>query len=113
MKTEGREVNPDQVNLHVVHPSLHQDYNLDFQMQRIDEIAGPDAPGPSHIGRPGATEGNNPLKQGGIDLDVTIPMFTPEDAAAVIISDDDKTSFPAGWPEAVSTPEIEPAWGQK
>ena len=30
MKTEGREVNPDQVTPHVVHPGLHQDYNLDF-----------------------------------------------------------------------------------
>ena len=59
------------------------------------------------------TEGNKPLEQGGIDLDATIPAFTPEDAAAVIISDDDKTSFPAGWPEAVSTPKIELAWGQK
>ena len=30
MKTEGREVNPDRVTPHVVHPGLHQDYNLDF-----------------------------------------------------------------------------------
>ena len=30
MKTEGRDVNPDQVTPHVVHPGLHQDYNLDF-----------------------------------------------------------------------------------
>ena len=30
LKTEGREVNPDQVTPHVVHPGLHQDYNLDF-----------------------------------------------------------------------------------
>ena len=59
------------------------------------------------------TEENKPLEQGGIDLDATIPVFTPEDAAAVIISDDDETSFPAGWPEAVSTPKIELAWGQK
>ena len=50
---------------------------------------------------------------GGIDLDTTIPAFTPEDTAAIIISDDDETSFPAGWPEAVSTPKIELAWGQK
>ena len=54
-----------------------------------------------------------PLEQGGIDLDATIPTFTPEDAAAVIISDDNETSFPAGWPEVVSTPKIELAWGQK
>ena len=30
MKTEGREVNPDWVTPHVVHPGLHQDYNLDI-----------------------------------------------------------------------------------
>ena len=30
MMTEGREVNPDQVTPHMVHPGLHQDYNLDF-----------------------------------------------------------------------------------
>ena len=153
MMTEGREVNPDQVTPHVVHPGLHQDYNLDFQMRRVDDIAptlmspmlsglvssicltgepkvpkgpaspkmeeglwghggapaGPDAPGPSHIGGPLETEGNKPLEQGGIDLDATIPAFTSEDAAAVIISDDDETSFPGGWPEAVSTPKIEAA----
>ena len=75
--------------------------------------AGPDVPDPSHIGGPMETEGNKPLEQGGIDLDTTIPAFNPEDAAAVIISDDDETSFPAGWPEAISTPKIELAWGQK
>ena len=75
--------------------------------------AGPDVPGPSHIGGPMETEGNKPLEQGGINLDATIPAFTPEDAAAIIISDDDETSFPAGWPEAISTPKIELAWGQK
>ena len=75
--------------------------------------AGPDVPGFSHIGGPMETEGNKPLEQGGIDLNATIPAFTPEDAAAVIISDDDETSFPASWPEAVSTPKIELAWGQK
>ena len=108
MKTEGREVNPDRVTPHVVHPGLHQDYNLDFRMRRVDDIAptlmspmlsglissvrltggpkvpkgpaspkteeglwgrggapaGPDAPGPSHIGRPMETEGNKPLEQG-------------------------------------------------
>ena len=75
--------------------------------------AGPDVPGPSHISGPVETEGNKPLVQGGINLDATIPAFNPEDAAAIIISDDDKTSFPAGWPEAISTPKIELAWGQK
>ena len=157
MKTEGREVNLDQVTPHVVHPGLHQDYNLDFQMRRVDDIAPtltspmlaglvssirltgrpvvpkgpaspkteeglwghggapawPDVPGPSHISRPMETEGNKPLEQAGIDLDATIPAFTSEDAAAVIISDDEATSFPGGWPEAVSTPKIELAWGHK
>ena len=39
MKTEGRDVNPAQVTPHVVHPGLHQDYDLDFRMQRVDDIA--------------------------------------------------------------------------
>ena len=30
MMTEGREANPDRVTPHVVHPGLHQDYDLDF-----------------------------------------------------------------------------------
>ena len=30
MKMEDQEVNPDRVNPHVVHPGLHQDYDLDF-----------------------------------------------------------------------------------
>ena len=155
MKTEGKDVNPDQVTPHVVHPALHQDYDLDFQMQRVDDIAPtltspmlsalissvrsigrpevpkgpaspkmeeglcgcsgtpaePDVPDPSHIGGPMETEENKPLEQGGIDLDAIIPAFNPEDAAAVIISDDDETSFPADWPEAVSTPKTELAWG--
>ena len=59
------------------------------------------------------TEGDKPLEQGGIDLDATIPAFTSEDAAAVIISDDEGTSFPGGWPEAISTPKLEVAWGHK
>ena len=157
LKTEGREVNPDQVTPNVVHPGLHQDYDLDFQMWRVDNIAptltspmlsglvssvrlvgrpevpkgsaspkteeglwghseapaGPDVPGPSRIGGPVETEGNKPFKQGGIDLDATLAVFNPEDAAAIIISDDDETSFPADWPQAVSTPKIELAWGQK
>ena len=75
--------------------------------------AGPDVPGPSHIGRPMETEGNKQLEQGGINIDATIPAFTLEDAAAVIISDDDESSFPGGWPEVISTPKIELAWGQK
>ena len=136
MKTEGREVNQDWVTPHVVHPGLHQACYLDFQMQRVDDIAptltspmlsglissihltggpkvpkgpaspkmeeglwgrggapaGPDVLGPSHISRPMETEGNKLLEQGGIDLNATIPAFTPEDTAAVIISDDNETS---------------------
>ena len=157
MTTEGREANPDQVTPHVVHPGLHQDYDLDFQMQRVDDIAPtltspmlaglassvhltgrpavpkgpaspkteeglwgcggvpawPDVPGPSHIGGPMETKGDKPLEQEGINLDATIPAFTSEDAAAVIISDDEVPSFPGGWPEAISTPKIEVAWGHK
>ena len=75
--------------------------------------ARPDVPGPSHIGGPVETEGNKLLEQVGIDLDATIPAFASENAAAVIISDDDATSFPGGWPEAISTPKIELAWGHK
>ena len=59
------------------------------------------------------TKGNKPYEQGGIDLDATLPGFNPEDAAAVIISDDDETSFPADTPQAISTLKIELAWGQK
>ena len=151
MMTERREANPDQVTPHVVHPGLHQDYDLDFQMRRVDDIvptltspmlagiassvcltgrpavtkgpaspkteeglwgrggapAQPAVPGPSHVGGPVETEGDKPLEQEAIDLDATIPVFTSEDAAAVVISDDEVTSFPGGWPEAVSTPKLE------
>ena len=72
-----------------------------------------DVPGPSHIGGPMETEGDKPLEQEGIDLDATILVFTSEDAAAVIISVDEVPSFPGGWPEAISTPKIEVAWGHK
>ena len=157
MMTEGREANPDQVTPHVVHPGLHQDYDLDFQMQRVDDItptltspmlagiassvrltrrpavpkgpaspkaeeglcghggapAQPAVPGPSHIGGPVETEGDKPLEQEAIDLDATIPAYTSEDVAAVIISDDEVPGFPGGWPEAVSTPKLEVTWGQK
>ena len=37
--TEGREVNPDQITHHVVHPALHQDYASDFQSRRATNIA--------------------------------------------------------------------------
>ena len=38
LTTEGREPDPDQVTPHVVHPVLHQDYELDFQRRRVDDI---------------------------------------------------------------------------
>ena len=69
--------------------------------------AQPDVPGPSHVGGPVEIEEDKLLEQEAIDLDVTIPAFTSEDAAAVIISDDEVTSFPGGWPEAISTPKLE------
>ena len=39
MMTEGREVDPDQITQHVVHPALHQDYASDFRSQRVTDIA--------------------------------------------------------------------------
>ena len=157
MTTEGREANLDQVTPHVVHPGLHQDYELDFQMRRVDDIAPtltspmlagiassvrligrpavpkgpasikteeglqghggapaqPAGPGPSHVGGPMETEGEKPLEVETIDLDATIPGDIPEDAADVIILDDEVLSFPGAWPEAVSTPKIEVASGYK
>ena len=155
--TEGREANPDWVTPNVVHPGLHQDYELDFWMQRVDDIAPtltspmlagiassvrligrpvvpkgpaspkteeglqycggapaqPAVPGPSHVGGPVETEGEKPLELEVINLNATILAYTSEDAAAVIRSDDEVTSFPGGWPEAVSTPKIEVASGYK
>ena len=58
-------------------------------------------------------EGNKLCEQGGIDLDQTLPGFNLEDAAAVIILNDDKTDFPVDMPQAVSTPKVEPAWNKK
>ena len=157
MRTEGREANPDRVTPHVVHPGLHQDYELDFWMRRVDDIAPtltssmlagiassvrltrrpvvpkgpaspkteeglqgrggapaqPAVPGPSHVGRPVGTEGDKLLELEAIDLDATIPAYTSEDAAAVVISDDEVPSFPGGWPEAISTPKIEVSSGYK
>ena len=141
----------------MVHPGFHQDYELDFWMWRVDDIAPtltspmlagiassvhltgrpvipkgpaspkteeglqghggapaqPAVPGPSHVGGPMETEGEKPLELEAIDLDATIPAYTSEDAAAVIISDDEVPSFPGGWPEAVSTPKTEVASGYK
>ena len=39
MTTERREVNPDQIAHHVVHPALHQDYASDFRSRRAIDIA--------------------------------------------------------------------------
>ena len=39
MMTEGREVDPDQITQHVVHPALHQDYASDFRSRRVTDIA--------------------------------------------------------------------------
>ena len=39
MTTKGREVNPDQITRHVVHPALHQDYSSDFRSRRVNDIA--------------------------------------------------------------------------
>ena len=39
MMTKGREVNPDQITCHVVHPALHQDYASDFWSRRANDIA--------------------------------------------------------------------------
>ena len=165
MRTQGRNVNLEQVTHHVVHPGLHQDYDLDFRMRRVDDIAptftspmlsglissvrllqwpevprgpaspkmkeglwgcngapaGPDAPGPSLISGSAPhvrvakveTEGNKLCKQGGIDLDQTLPGLNPENVAPVIISHDDETDFPVDTPQAASTPKVEPAWNQK
>ena len=38
MTTEGKEVNPDQITHHVVHPALHQDYVSDFRSRRATDI---------------------------------------------------------------------------
>ena len=75
--------------------------------------AQPAVPDPSHIGGPVETEGEKPLELEGINLNATIPAYTSEDAAAVIISDDEVPSFPGGWPEAISTPKTEVASGYK
>ena len=75
--------------------------------------AQPAIPGPSHVGGPMETEGDKPLEQEAIDLDATIPLYTSEDVTAIIISDDEATSFPDGWPEAISTPKLEVTGGHK
>ena len=39
MMTKGREANPDQITPHVVHPALHQGYELNFWLWRVNDIA--------------------------------------------------------------------------
>ena len=155
--TEGREANLGQVTPHMVHPGLHQDYELDFRMRRVDDIAPtltspmlagiasnvrlterpavpkgpaspkteeglrgrggapaqPVVPGPSHIGGPMETEGEKPLEVETIDLNATIPADIPEDAADIVILDDEVLSLSGDWPEAISTLKIEVASGYK
>ena len=157
MMAEGREANLGQVTPRVVHPGLHQDYELDFWMQRVDDIAPtltspmlagiassvrlpgrpvvpkgpaspkteeglqgrggdpaqPAVPGRSHIDGPMETEGEKLLEVETINLDATIPAYTLEDAADIVIFDDDILSFPGDWPEVISTPKIEVASGYK
>ena len=157
MMIEGRAANPDQITPHVVHPVLHQDYELDFRLQRVNDIAptlispmlagiassvhlpgrpavpeGPESPktkeglrghggapaqpavpGPSYMGGPMETEGEKPLEVETINLDITIPADLPEEAADVIILDDEELSFPGDYPKAVSTPKIKVASGHK
>ena len=38
-RNEGRDINLEQATPHVVHPGLHQDYDLDFRTWRADDIA--------------------------------------------------------------------------
>ena len=49
----------------------------------------------------------------GVDPDQTLPAITLEDAAAIIISDDDEVDFSVDVPEHVSTPKDEPDWKLK
>ena len=39
MRNEGRDIDLEQVTPHVVHPGLHQDYDLDFRTRRVNDIA--------------------------------------------------------------------------
>ena len=38
-RTEGRDINPEQIMCTVVPPGLHLDYDLDFRTRRVDYIA--------------------------------------------------------------------------
>ena len=58
------------------------------------------------------TEENKLCEQGGINLDQTLPGPNLEDAAAVVILDDDETDLPIDMPQVASTPKVGPAWNQ-
>ena len=83
MKTEGRDVNLNQVTPHVVHPVLHQDYDLDFQMWRVDDIA-PTLTSPMlsglissvrFIGRPEVPKGPaSPKMEEGLGVPAELPL---------------------------------------
>ena len=75
--------------------------------------AQPEVLGPSHMGGPMETEGEEPLEVETIDLDITILAELPKDAADVVILDDKEIGFPGDYPEAVSTPKIKVASGRK
>ena len=82
---------------------------------------GPDAPGPSFNGVLASqvytaeveAEVSKLYEEGGVDPDQTLPVITPEDAAIIIISDDDEIDFSIDVSERVSTPKAEPNWKQK
>ena len=74
-----------------------------------ETLVQPAIPGPSHIGEPMETEGEEPLGAQPIDLNATILANLPEDPADIIILDDDELSFTYSYPEAVSTPIIKTA----
>ena len=75
--------------------------------------AQPAVPGPSHTGGLMETGGENPLEVKTIDLNITIPAELPEEAADVVILDDEELSFPGDYPEAISTPKIKAVPGHK
>ena len=83
MRNEGRDVNLEQVKPHVVHPGLHQDYDLDFRMQRVDDIA-PTLTSPmlsglissvGLLGRPEVPRGPaSPKMEEGLKVAVELPL---------------------------------------
>ena len=82
---------------------------------------GPDAPGLSRIGESASqvhaaeveAEVSKLYEEGGVNPDQSLPGITLEDAAAIIISDDDEVDFSVDMPQGVSTLKVELAWKQK